>query len=303
MVIKRLISALPGFYFSLVSYRFEDEPFVPLSMALNVSKGEVMTDEQSEIALKEVEDKLLSQVRPSHRKKIESLLPMARLFLDYREHTKYHMIRIFLPIHRALLLIGERLVAEGWIDRKDDVMFLQIDDLLLYEQSANAAGGFRVKIEEAKELFHSAKTMTVPRVIEGPECAMMTISRKTIRSLENLPPNIIRGVPASAGVVEGIAVVATDPHSTVIQRGEILIAHATDPGWTPLFTVASGVAIEIGGPLTHGSVVAKELGIPCVSGATDLLSKVKSGMKVRVDGTKGIVEVLDMCHICFTNIR
>ena len=120
---------------------------------------------------------------------------------------------------------------------------------------------------------------------------MITLSKQSIRGLENLPPSVIRGIPTSAGVAEGIAVVATDFRSTVLQKGEILVMRAADPGWTSLFVNAGGVAIEIGGPLTHGSVIAKELGIPCVSGATGLLSKIKSGMKIRVDGTRGIVEI------------
>ena len=88
---------------------------------------------------------------------------------------------------------------------------------------------------------------------------------------------------------------ATDPDTTVLTKGDILVAKATDPGWTPLFVPAAGVAIEIGGPLTHGSVVAREMGIPCVVSVMDLTKKLKTGMRIRVDGNKGTIEILERC--------
>lgn len=282
--------------------RYEDRPYLALSLALSKCNCAIETAKQEDIALHQAEKDLLSRLPPSQHKKIASLLPMARLFVDYREHFRYSLLRILLPIHRAILQVGRQLQSSGWINQIGDVMYLQLDDLFWYEQSALAASNFRSKVSEAKELLLQAEHMAFPRVIEGPECAMISLSKKSMRGLESLPPSVIRGIPTSAGVVEGTAVVATDFHTTVLQKGEILVMRAADPGWTSLFASAGGVAMEIGGPLTHGSVIAKELGIPCVSGATGLLSKVQSGMKIRVDGTRGIVEIVD-CVVCGTNKR
>ena len=74
------------------------------------------------------------------------------------------------------------------------------------------------------------------------------------------------GAPVSAGVVEGVAHVVLDPHETRLAPGEILVCPATDPGWTPLFLAAGGLVMELGGLMTHGSVVAREYGIPAVVG-------------------------------------
>ena len=122
---------------------------------------------------------------------------------------------------------------------------------------------------------------------------MKSVSEATLKELQNLPANMLKGLPTSAGVIEGRAIVATDPDTAVVCKGDILVAKATDPGWTPLFVPAAGVAIEIGGPLTHGSVVARERGIPCVVGIMGLMDKIKTGMRIRVDGNKGIVEILE----------
>jgi pyruvate,water dikinase len=101
------------------------------------------------------------------------------------------------------------------------------------------------------------------------------------------------GNPVSAGVVEGIAHVVIDPHKEVLSPGEILVAPFTDPGWTPLFINAAGVVLEVGGLMTHGSVVAREYGIPAVVGVLEATKKIQTGQKIRVHGEAGYVEFLE----------
>ncbi|MFY0576339.1 PEP-utilizing enzyme [Cystobacter fuscus] len=110
---------------------------------------------------------------------------------------------------------------------------------------------------------------------------------------EDLPPGALSGTAASAGVVEGHARVVLDPAREVLHAGEILVAPHTDPGWTPLFVHASGLVTEVGGLMTHGSVVAREYGIPAVVSVTGATRRIHTGQRIRVDGTRGIVEFLD----------
>ena len=140
--------------------------------------------------------------------------------------------------------------------------------------------------------MESATTFSTPRLLCKPEGLMITLSERTRRKLAELSENQLRGVPTSAGIVEGRAIVATDPHSTVLQKGDILVTKATDPSWTPLFSSAAAIVIEIGGPLTHGSVVAKELGIPCIVGVPGLTEKIQTGMTIRMDGSTGVIEIV-----------
>jgi pyruvate,water dikinase len=100
-------------------------------------------------------------------------------------------------------------------------------------------------------------------------------------------------MPVSSGVIEGIARVITDPSKTSINKGEILVAPFTDPGWTPLFINAAGLVMEVGGLLTHGTVVAREYGIPAVVGITEATKKIKTGQKIRVDGNAGFVMIIE----------
>src|SRR5205085_3510917 len=100
------------------------------------------------------------------------------------------------------------------------------------------------------------------------------------------------GSPVSPGVVEGLVHVVLDPHGSQLAPGEILVCPATDPGWTPLFLSAGGLVMEIGGLMTHGSVVAREYGIPAVVGVHDATTRLHTGQRVRVDGSAGRVTVL-----------
>jgi len=87
--------------------------------------------------------------------------------------------------------------------------------------------------------------------------------------------------------------VVRDPQRETLHKGEILVAPFTDPGWTPLFINAAGLVMEVGGRMTHGSVVAREYGLPAVVGLPGATEALRTGMRVRIDGERGWVTILD----------
>src|SRR5207244_10074390 len=99
----------------------------------------------------------------------------------------------------------------------------------------------------------------------------------------------LSGTPASAGVVTAKARVILDPTGARLEPGEILVAPSTDPGWTPLFLTAAGLVMEMGGAMSHGSVVAREYGIPAVVGVPAATERIHDGQEIVVDGTAGTV--------------
>jgi pyruvate,water dikinase len=104
----------------------------------------------------------------------------------------------------------------------------------------------------------------------------------------------IKGYPGSAGRVEGVVRYLTSPdNGHQLQEGEILLASTTNVGWTPLFPHAAAVITDIGAPLSHAAIIARELGIPAVVGTGDATMRLRSGDRVRVDGSQGIVELLN----------
>ena len=272
--------------------RYSDVPYKVLEMALNVANSDLISEEEMvtkrEQALLELQSKVPARVF----KKITHLLPTASLLMKYREHQKYAFIRILHAYHKAILTMGELLFTKSLVEEAYDVFYLQLDDLIQFEKGENDGQQFKHIVEEAKKVMESATTFSTPRMLCKPEGLMITLSQRTRRKLAELNENQLRGVPTSAGIVEGRAIVATDPHSTVLQKGDILVTKATDPSWTPLFSSAAAIVIEIGGPLTHGSVVAKELGIPCIVGVPGLTEKIQTGMTIRMDGSTGVIEIV-----------
>jgi pyruvate,water dikinase len=107
-------------------------------------------------------------------------------------------------------------------------------------------------------------------------------------------PNTLRGTPCCPGVVEGVVRVVQDLKDAAGINKEILVTARTDPGWVPLFPSCSGLLIERGSLLSHSAVVARELGLPTIVGINGgLMQKLKSGDRVRMDASKGLITLLD----------
>jgi pyruvate,water dikinase len=102
----------------------------------------------------------------------------------------------------------------------------------------------------------------------------------------------LTGLGASHGIVEGIARLVHDPTDADVGDGEILVCETSDPSWSALFLVAAAVIVDVGGPLSHGAIVARELGIPAVINTRAAMRTLRDGDKVHVDGTAGVVTVL-----------
>ncbi len=100
------------------------------------------------------------------------------------------------------------------------------------------------------------------------------------------------GDPIAPGVVRGKAKVLDEPYAKPLEKGEILVTRASDPGWTPIFINAAGVVLEVGGPLQHGAIIAREYGLPCVSGLDSVTDLIVDGQLLEVDGTNGVVRIL-----------
>jgi pyruvate,water dikinase len=111
---------------------------------------------------------------------------------------------------------------------------------------------------------------------------------------ESQTGDMLKGIAASTGRVTAPACVLRDPLDFDKMRpGDVLVASTTTPAWTPLFAMASAVVTDIGGPLSHGSIVAREYGIPAVMGTGVATRRIKNGQTITVDGGKGTVTLID----------
>jgi pyruvate,water dikinase len=208
-------------------------------------------------------------------------LDRTRQLVGVRELPKYYFVLVLARMRRQLAAVGEELARAGRLAAPDEVFLLD-----LHEARAAVAGGDVADLvrQRRAEYERELRRRHVPRVLlsDGTEPEPRATG-------EPSADGALRGTPASAGSVTGTVRVVLDPVGARLEPGEILVAPSTDPGWTPLFLTAGGLVMEMGGPNSHGAVVAREYGIPAVVGVPDATTRLATGQRVTVDGSGGKV--------------
>jgi len=214
---------------------------------------------------------------------------MVRVGWGYREHPKFIIVTIVDLLRRKALALAAEWKQKGRLDDVQDVFDLSLDELVAAERDSGL--DLRGPIEA-----HRKPRRTVARVKQGPILvdSRGRILREPRGSREALGANEVPCDPISPGVARGRANILHSPYQKPLHKGEILVTHATDPGWTPIFINAAAVVLEVGGSLQHGAVIAREYGLPCVSGLAGATThpQIKDGQLIEVDGTRGIVRIL-----------
>ena len=214
-----------------------------------------------------------------------------------REATRSELTRLVGLIRKWFLRAGEL----GGIG--DGVFFMTIDEVIDL-LSGDASSG--VDIPARRELYEKCSALPpLPTWIRGrfdpfewaadPDRRTDLFDAEMTASPAVQPfDDLIRGQPGSAGRVEGIVQRIDSPYEgNRLQPGEILVASTTNVGWTPLFPRAAAVVTDVGGSLSHAAIVARELGIPAVVGCGNATSRLQTGDRVLVDGSRGTVQVLE----------
>jgi pyruvate,water dikinase len=209
-----------------------------------------------------------------------------RLLMGARESPKFFAVRAMGVASSAMLEVGREFAAAGTLDRPDDLMFLRLDELEALAR--DEARDWKALICERRAAYErELRRRQVPRVLVSDGRAFYEgVGAQTDTG------DVISGSPVSPGVAEGIVRVVLDPASAQLAPGEILVCPGTDPAWTPLFMAAGGLVTEVGGMMTHGSVVAREYGIPAVVGVHQATTRLKDGQRIRLDGTAGKIVVV-----------
>ena len=185
-----------------------------------------------------------------------------------------------------LLELGARLAHRGVLSSADDIFFLQLEEL---EAVLSPTSGFdpTSRIAGRRLEYQTNLQITPPSVIKGRFDPDNFEPDPVDRSVE-----VLTGVPVSPGVMTGKARVIARAGDDQVRPGEILVAPFTDPGWTPYFLNAAAIVMDLGGMLSHGSIVAREYGIPCVVNVGPATKIIKTGQMLRVDGARGLVTIL-----------
>jgi len=261
-------------------------------------------------AIEELRSVVPETATEEQREKLETALGLATKMMPLTpDHHFYLDQGTFGRVRLVFLAIGRRMVKEGLLRDPEDIMFLEYDQLRAYvanprsEDNPEGYDGITV-IKEARRKYEEAHnirprdwvgTATHWAMYEEPYHTLWGWPERFERAqkAEEQPPDQVQGLPAAAGVTEGLArLVLTTDEFDQVKPGEIMVCQMTNPAWVVVFSKIKGVVTDTGGVLCHTAVVAREFGIPGVVGTGDATYRIKTGNRVRVNGTTGMVEIL-----------
>lgn len=234
------------------------------------------------------ERSLLASLPTDQHVKARAILRLARRYLPLREVGKAAFLMALDGARFAARRHGAELVAKGVLAQVDDVFSFTVPEVL---RGLDGAWGDLREVAARRQAKRAEyQKLAFPDRWEGmPQPRIGSAGCVDLRA-----GNTITGVSVTRGVVEGAARVATSLEvAEELEAGEILVCQVTDPSWCALFPLVAGMVVDIGGPLSHAAIVAREMGIPCVVNTGDAVRRLSTGVRIRLDATSGVVTVLD----------
>jgi pyruvate,water dikinase len=316
------VSTGDGFYHHHRSWNDDlSVPFSALPRYVTMVKAGQSIERPTE-QLKRERVRIIAEYRalvPSdaERDAFDQMLGLCHVVFPYVEDHKFYCEHWFTTrFFRKIREFGTLLERQGVLDEAEDVFHLQhyeIDQALVDVMLAWAAGvppvgaaHWKPIVRERKEIVERLKAWNappalgpLPESIEDPAVQMLWgITSETLAIWSRDPTavgdNELTGFAASPGVVEGIARVLRDVNEIgLMQEGEILVCAVTAPSWGPVFGKIRAAVSDIGGTMSHAAIVAREYGMPAVVGTGQATSRIRTGQRLRVDGDRGVVTLLD----------
>uniref|UniRef100_UPI002B26BA7F PEP/pyruvate-binding domain-containing protein n=1 Tax=Nocardioides sp. TaxID=35761 RepID=UPI002B26BA7F len=212
------------------------------------------------------------------------ILPKAHNAIRRREHTKSQLVDVAHRFQIAFRGLGVQLAAEGAIPDADLVYFFTTDEL-----SGFVASPTQAAVEHAlarRDALEHQQRLEFPEISVGLPAPLEP-------QVLDVSDGVLQGRPASRGVVEGVVRVAhTLQEAASLAPGEILVTPITDIGWTPYFSLIGGLVTDLGSSVSHGAVIAREYGLPCVVNTRQATRFLKTGDRVLLDGDVGSVTLV-----------
>jgi pyruvate,water dikinase len=282
------------------SFQEDPAPLVDVLRAYARSEGESPRDAlRAQTEARERETRAVtSQLGAARGAVLGALLPRVHAAIRYRERARLKQALLYSRCRRIALAMGAELVRHGTIAERDDVFFLTWQELLELTGGAAMFPGSVRRTIATRRAEHTRLSATAPpdsftlaegEYLDDEICDPIEASD----AVAALPGDVLSGTSACGGRVTGRATVLEGvTQASLLARGDVLVTKQTDPGWGPVFPLISGLVIERGGMLSHGAIIAREFGIPCVVGVKDAMRRVPSGATVTVDADRGEVHVV-----------
>ena len=237
---------------------------------------------------RQLERQCRNQLRnPIKRMIFNHLLARVQYGSVFRENVKSEVIKLLTAMRKLLIELGKRLSDEGMLKNNDDIFFLRLEEVA---PVVNGKADFNIHqvIAARRAEYNKNSSVTPPDVVIGKFDPDNFIPDAIDEHAE-----VLNGLAVSPGIATGKArvILRADTEEQLL-AGEILVAPFTDPGWTPYFVPAAAIVMDEGGVISHGSIVAREYGIPAVVNVGSGTKIIKTGQTIQVDGNNGIVKIL-----------
>ncbi|WP_181015539.1 PEP/pyruvate-binding domain-containing protein [Alkalispirochaeta sphaeroplastigenens] len=236
---------------------------------------------EAETALHRIRKTMEQEGEAGKAKKVHRLLSDFRAMFGIRELSKFYLRHGLSLYRRVILDVGRELADRGRLATPEDVFFVTFPDI-------RSGDDLKPLVEKNREVYALEKNRVAPRVL--------TSTGESIHApVMEASENALMGIPVSPGVTEGrVRVLYAPEEGQSLEVGDILVTTGTNPSWTPLFLKLGGLIMETGGPISHGSVVAREYSMPAVAGVVNATRQLKDGQRVRINGETGSVELLSV---------
>jgi phosphohistidine swiveling domain-containing protein len=252
---------------------------------------------------------LLNKVPDEEKEWFKALVNLSGKASMYsEEHDLYCELYLHALLRRGMLGIGKRLVSAGTIDRSDDTLFLNPDEIeqvmlapefhkLQYIANRRRTRWEQQKFEETPPVFTERDSFDQAVGMDLVPSDDVIIMKLVVGEMPTIKEGVkadIFGVCGAPGSAEGPArVIMTYDELEQVQPGEILVCPGTNPAWTPVFGIVKAVIADRGGTLSHTAIVGREYGVPTIVNCFTGTAKIKTGQRVRVDATQGAIYLLD----------
>lgn len=265
----------------------EDREYV-LNIALQISKNytDVAALEKQRASEREAKlEEVKGQLGFFKRKILGFVLRIAQTYLTFRENQRFYLDHILYRQRVIFLEIGRRFVEKGLLGEVNDIFFLEESEI--FAMLKGEAGPDAAVFKKRKDDFEKYAPHLPPKFL------MDGIDFDDPDDITGAQDSI-GGAASSPGTYTGTIRVITDIRNLAeVQEGEILVTSNTDPGWTAVFSRLGGLITETGGILCHGAVISREYHIPAVTAVKDATKKLHTGQKVTLDGSNGIIHILE----------
>jgi len=235
---------------------------------------------------------VLNRLKGLRLKLFRKVIAPAQRYAPLREDGLADIGLIYPLLRQMLRELGRCFVEGGMIEQPDDIFWLNQDEV---EQAVGrldrgeALDCLSATIPQRKAAWRAARRAAPPMML--PQMKFLGIDIGELKARKGgRKGDTLKGVAASPGCVTGPARVLNGPEDfSQMMHGDVLVAAITTPAWTPLFARAVAIVTDVGGPLSHGSIVAREYGIPAVLGTGAATKRIRSGQVITVDGSAGVV--------------